>query len=239
MKTETTSSDPGRDIPDATRPIDVDALAARRADIAARYVQPIDDRHPSTTRGIHHVALLSSDVERTVQFYQGVLGGVASDRQHEVELLCELREERFVLLVRERVRVFADVCAAVGQHQTRGESARRGTYHILCTCASASCRYASACSSSSQNASRRRNRTYDARAQSSTFAGSLPRRPQMPERRLARGESSARQGLSGALYANVGDAGVMTGDDFGETSSPRAPRDGGDGELPRERETSS
>lgn len=74
MKTETTSSDPGREIPDATRPIDVDALTARRAEIAARYVQPIDDRRPSTTRGIHHVALLSSDVERTVRFYQGVLG---------------------------------------------------------------------------------------------------------------------------------------------------------------------
>jgi catechol 2,3-dioxygenase-like lactoylglutathione lyase family enzyme len=32
------------------------------------------DRPPSTARGVHHVALLSSDVERTIEFYQGVLG---------------------------------------------------------------------------------------------------------------------------------------------------------------------
>ncbi len=74
MKTETTSSDPGRDIPAADEAVDLDALTARRAEIAAKYTQPIDNRHPSTARGIHHVALLSSDVERTVQFYQGVLG---------------------------------------------------------------------------------------------------------------------------------------------------------------------
>ena len=28
----------------------------------------------STARGVHHLALLSSDVERTIDFYQGVLG---------------------------------------------------------------------------------------------------------------------------------------------------------------------
>ena len=33
-----------------------------------------DDRPPSTARGIHHLALLSSDVDRTIEFYQGVLG---------------------------------------------------------------------------------------------------------------------------------------------------------------------
>ena len=31
------------------------------------------DRPPSSARGIHHTALLSSDVERTIRFYQGVL----------------------------------------------------------------------------------------------------------------------------------------------------------------------
>jgi catechol 2,3-dioxygenase-like lactoylglutathione lyase family enzyme len=35
----------------------------------------LDPRHPpSTARGLHHTALVSSDVERTVAFYQGVLG---------------------------------------------------------------------------------------------------------------------------------------------------------------------
>ncbi len=32
------------------------------------------DRPPSVARGIHHVALLSSDVERTVRFFQDVVG---------------------------------------------------------------------------------------------------------------------------------------------------------------------
>ena len=32
------------------------------------------DRPASTAGGVHHLALLSSDVERTIEFYQGVLG---------------------------------------------------------------------------------------------------------------------------------------------------------------------
>ena len=32
-----------------------------------------DDRPTSSARGVHHVALLSSDVERTIRFYQDVL----------------------------------------------------------------------------------------------------------------------------------------------------------------------
>ena len=36
-------------------------------------VQP-EERPASTARGVHHCALLSSDVERTIRFYQGVLG---------------------------------------------------------------------------------------------------------------------------------------------------------------------
>ncbi|MDX6267120.1 MAG: hypothetical protein QOD70_1860 [Frankiales bacterium] len=35
----------------------------------------LDPQHPpSTARGLHHTALVSSDVEQTVAFYQGVLG---------------------------------------------------------------------------------------------------------------------------------------------------------------------
>ena len=33
-----------------------------------------DERPSSSARGVHHLALLSSDVERTVRFYQDVLG---------------------------------------------------------------------------------------------------------------------------------------------------------------------
>ena len=32
-----------------------------------------EDRPPSTAQGVHHLALLSSDVERTIAFYQGIL----------------------------------------------------------------------------------------------------------------------------------------------------------------------
>jgi len=32
------------------------------------------ERAPSTARGVHHVALLCADVERTIDFYQGILG---------------------------------------------------------------------------------------------------------------------------------------------------------------------
>src|SRR5215203_6575482 len=50
-----------------------DAASARRAEIAARHLRPRSDRPASSARGVHHVALLSNDVERTVEFYQGVL----------------------------------------------------------------------------------------------------------------------------------------------------------------------
>lgn len=71
MKTDNTISDPARDIPPAGQPIDREALAKRRAEIAATHLKPAGQRSPSTSRGIHHVALLSSDVERTVKFYDG------------------------------------------------------------------------------------------------------------------------------------------------------------------------
>ena len=49
-------------------------LAARREELSAQYLAPRSERPVSTARGVHHVALISSDVERTVQFFQGVLG---------------------------------------------------------------------------------------------------------------------------------------------------------------------
>lgn len=47
---------------------------ATRAELRDRYLQAPAARPPSTARGLHHTALISSDVERTIAFYQGVLG---------------------------------------------------------------------------------------------------------------------------------------------------------------------
>ena len=47
---------------------------ARRRAIAEAHLKPADQRPPSSARGAHHVALICSDVERTVRFYQEVLG---------------------------------------------------------------------------------------------------------------------------------------------------------------------
>ena len=51
--------------------MDLAAIEAERARLHAEYVQA--DRPESSARGIHHTALLSSDVERTIRFYQGIL----------------------------------------------------------------------------------------------------------------------------------------------------------------------
>jgi catechol 2,3-dioxygenase-like lactoylglutathione lyase family enzyme len=48
--------------------------ATRREAIKARYLQSATTRPESAGRGIHHSALISSDVERTVVFWQEVLG---------------------------------------------------------------------------------------------------------------------------------------------------------------------
>jgi catechol 2,3-dioxygenase-like lactoylglutathione lyase family enzyme len=49
-------------------------LAAERDRIRATYLNPRDERPPSSARGVHHVALICADVERTTRFYQEVLG---------------------------------------------------------------------------------------------------------------------------------------------------------------------
>ena len=46
----------------------------RAAPIRAAYLKPRAERPASTARGVHHMALICSDVERTIQFYQGILG---------------------------------------------------------------------------------------------------------------------------------------------------------------------
>jgi catechol 2,3-dioxygenase-like lactoylglutathione lyase family enzyme len=50
------------------------ALESERARLREVYLKPAAERPASTARGLHHTALISSDVERTVRFYQDVLG---------------------------------------------------------------------------------------------------------------------------------------------------------------------
>ena len=49
------------------------AASRQRDEIKAAHLRPAGDRPPSAARGVHHVALLSSDVARTVAFYQDLL----------------------------------------------------------------------------------------------------------------------------------------------------------------------
>jgi catechol 2,3-dioxygenase-like lactoylglutathione lyase family enzyme len=53
---------------------DLAAIEAERARIREAHLRPSTERPPSTARGLHHTALISSDVERTVRFYQDLLG---------------------------------------------------------------------------------------------------------------------------------------------------------------------
>ena len=53
---------------------DLPAIAAERDRIRAAHLKPAGERPASTARGLHHTALISHDVERTVRFYQDVLG---------------------------------------------------------------------------------------------------------------------------------------------------------------------
>ncbi len=63
MTSETASARHGADIDRST---EWDALRAA-------YLKPRDQRPPSSAGGVHHLALLSTDVERTIRFYQDVL----------------------------------------------------------------------------------------------------------------------------------------------------------------------
>ena len=52
---------------------DLTAIEAARARIRATHLRPADERPASSARGLHHTALISSDVETTVRFYQDLL----------------------------------------------------------------------------------------------------------------------------------------------------------------------
>ena len=51
--------------------IDLAAITAERDRLRSQYLDA--GRPASSARGVHHVALLSADVERTIRFYQDVL----------------------------------------------------------------------------------------------------------------------------------------------------------------------
>lgn len=53
--------------------LDLDRLAQRRQELRDQYLQDREARPTSSARGVHHVALLSADVETTIRFYQDLL----------------------------------------------------------------------------------------------------------------------------------------------------------------------
>jgi catechol 2,3-dioxygenase-like lactoylglutathione lyase family enzyme len=53
--------------------IDLAIIEAERERLRHTYLAPRSGRPTSSAQGVHHVALLSSDVERTIRFYQELL----------------------------------------------------------------------------------------------------------------------------------------------------------------------
>ncbi|MGW4395242.1 VOC family protein [Amycolatopsis nivea] len=53
---------------------EVAQLAQTRDRLREQHLHPAAERPATVGRGIHHTALLSSDVERTITFYQDILG---------------------------------------------------------------------------------------------------------------------------------------------------------------------
>ncbi|MGP0031940.1 MAG: VOC family protein [Acidimicrobiales bacterium] len=54
--------------------VDLAATERERDRLRGLYLEDPAQRPSSTARGVHHVALLCQDVERTIRFYQGLLG---------------------------------------------------------------------------------------------------------------------------------------------------------------------
>ena len=52
---------------------DLATIESERARIRAAHLRPAGERPASSARGLHHTALISSDVETTVRFYQDLL----------------------------------------------------------------------------------------------------------------------------------------------------------------------
>jgi glyoxylase I family protein len=54
--------------------LDQTELASRRKALRDRYLLPEDERPDSIGRGVHHLALICADPERTIRFYQELVG---------------------------------------------------------------------------------------------------------------------------------------------------------------------
>jgi catechol 2,3-dioxygenase-like lactoylglutathione lyase family enzyme len=54
--------------------IDLEAREQERERMRTAYLVEPATRGPSTAKGVHHIALMCADVERTIRFYQGLLG---------------------------------------------------------------------------------------------------------------------------------------------------------------------
>ena len=54
--------------------IDLEAAAAERQRLREAYLRAPAARPASSANGVHHMALICSDVERTIRFYQDLLG---------------------------------------------------------------------------------------------------------------------------------------------------------------------
>ena len=50
------------------------AIRARRDELRAKYLNPLDGRRPTNAGGVHHAAFICKDVEETIRFYQDFLG---------------------------------------------------------------------------------------------------------------------------------------------------------------------
>jgi len=53
--------------------LDLDRINTERDRIREAYLAAPPDRPASSARGLHHVAIVCADVERTIGFYQGIL----------------------------------------------------------------------------------------------------------------------------------------------------------------------
>jgi catechol 2,3-dioxygenase-like lactoylglutathione lyase family enzyme len=58
---------------DSSTGIDLDAIEQERERLRVEYLRDAADRPATSARGVHHVAILVADVERTIRFYQDLL----------------------------------------------------------------------------------------------------------------------------------------------------------------------